>query len=158
MSDSRDEKGRFTSGHKGLSSERATELAHKRWEREREGNVDKLLREAGFDPEEAPINLRLLAEKAAQNKTGSVQALQYFDKRVGAGHPSQGQPYPVKWNPSMGPCPTCGKVPLMIDADTAARLVDLLRDEPERNSAPKGSPENHVKHGGRGANRLPKTR
>ena len=100
----RNEKGQIV-GH-NLSSERASEMASKRWAKQHETQVIELLEQAGFDnPDDAPAHIRLLAEKAVKSSAGSVTALVQFVKLIRGGGDGTAAYDPKRG----GPCPTCGK-------------------------------------------------
>jgi len=70
------ETGKIT-GNK-LSTERAQELARKRWSKPIEQNTEALILEAGYTAENVPTDFRLLCERAAQGDVRSI--LEYMKK------------------------------------------------------------------------------
>ena len=74
----RDEKGRFTTVH--LSSEEAQRIGKLSYESKKGTSRDALLTEAGYDPDDAPEHLRLLAQMAAGRSGGAVSAMSAFIK------------------------------------------------------------------------------
>ena len=107
MISERNEKGQIQKA--GLSSERATELANKRWAKERKNLLEELLLAYGFSSVEAtPPDIRTLAEKALSSKSGSVSALiQLMKLRPTCRVASDGG---VRWDPQTEACPTCGHI------------------------------------------------
>ena len=85
----RDSLGRIVKGGSNLTSEEARAMVAKKGddrEKEHYDSIDRLLVDAGFDPPKtAPEHLRVLADLAVQNKSGSVQALSAFLALTGRG-------------------------------------------------------------------------
>ena len=74
----RDEKGRFITAH--LSSDEAKRIGKLSYESKKGASRDTLLQEAGYDPDDAPEHLRLLAQMAAGRSGGAVSAMSAFIK------------------------------------------------------------------------------
>jgi hypothetical protein len=124
----RDEFGRILPGGKELSSDRARELVKKRWEKPIQQSLSTLLLEAGYsDPEEAPEHIKVLAEIAVSQRSGSVAALRDFRKlaRLDREITRDYQPS-VILNPG-DICPTCNHPVLdIIEPETAKILLEIL--------------------------------
>jgi hypothetical protein len=99
----RNEKGQIIEGE--LSSEKAREMAKKRWEGEaakQSGDREQLLEELGFDPKSPPKAAELLADQVVAGGARSVAALRELLK-----HSSKGKAYSGEWE-GEGTCPACG--------------------------------------------------
>jgi len=124
----RDEAGRFVK--RTLDPEIASEMARRRWEREREDNAAELLRDAGYDPpSDAPAYLRMLAEKAATNASTSVTALRAFVSEALRGRTGRAGVDQVDHRTEAGICPLCGagKVgELRLTPELAEAFLQLL--------------------------------
>jgi len=77
----RDDQGRIV--RKELSSEEASELGRLKHSKPRAASRDMLLQQAGYTAENAPEHLKVLAELASQQRSGSVPALNAFLKLTG---------------------------------------------------------------------------
>ena len=70
-------------------SETASAMNKRRWEKGREVTVESLLREAGYDPDEAPEHLKILAKLASGGRSGAVSALRDFPSPYPSGNRSE---------------------------------------------------------------------
>ena len=74
----RDNKGRFIAA--SLSSDEARRMNEIATESKKGASKDELLRQAGYEPDDAPEHLVLLAKMAGGKGTGAVSALNAFIK------------------------------------------------------------------------------
>jgi len=112
----RDNQGRIIG--KKLTSEEASRMARKRWDREKDKNarIEALLQEKGYDLDTAPESLLLWAEKAVGSGSGNVSAQARFD----SWGEDRGSSIAINWD-GFSPCPVCGHIP--VDAE----LVSFYR-------------------------------
>ena len=132
--------GRFVA--KELSSERARELQKLSIEAQKENTkeaigerADSLLRSLGIEGgwEEAPIELRILAEQAVRkgkSSTSSMTLLLEQTRRRIKPKTEKAETTPFgDWNPESGdPCPLCGgnRVTIVLDDESALDLERIL--------------------------------
>ena len=88
-----------------LDPEVAREMGKKSHSKRRSETSDTLLEEAGYDPNKAPEHLRLLAEIAGSQRSGSVAALKDFRRLTREDEPAA----PNKIELQIGElCAACG--------------------------------------------------
>ena len=121
------ETGRILPGGKILSSEEASEMGKKRWDKPIKESRDTLLQEAGYsNPEEAPEHLKVLAEMAVSQKSGSVAALRDFRKLNRIDREITPDYQPVTVLPGEI-CPTCNHPVIgKIKQETAKFILDAI--------------------------------
>ena len=121
------ETGRILPGGKILSSESARELGQRRHQKPIDESRDTLLKESGYsNPKEAPEHLKVLAELAVTQKSGSVAALRDFRKlnRIDREYTPDYQPVIVLPGEI---CPTCNHpVTGKIEPETAKFILDAI--------------------------------
>jgi len=110
-----------------LTSEEASELGRRRWEKQREGGRNRLLQEAGYDnPDDAPELVKQLADIIISGKSGAVGATGQLLKLVNFKGLAESPLTPIVFNPP-GRCPTCGYyVARRYDEDPQALAKDQI--------------------------------
>lgn len=121
-----------TIAKKELSSEEASAMGKRRWEKGKEDSAESLLAEAGYtDEHPAPEHLKVLAEIAASKSAGAVAAMRDFLKLTARVIEEPGKP----GKPAPGTvCSLCGEL-VMTDFRPEARQLQQAADYLDRYGA-----------------------